>query len=55
MLGLPFDEQIFATNRSCTHYRENKKRIIIKDDILYRQYYNDVGDIRHLQIYYQCN
>ena len=27
-----------------------KKRIIIKDDILYRQYYNDIGEVSHLQV-----
>ena len=29
---------------------EIKKRIIIKDDILYRQYYNDIGEVSHLQV-----
>ena len=32
------------------HYSRNKKRIIIKDDNLYRQYYNDIGQISHLQV-----
>ena len=32
------------------HYSRNKKRIIIKDDILYRQYYNDIDEISHLQV-----
>ena len=32
------------------HYSRNKKRIIIKDDILYRQYYNDIGEVSHLQV-----
>ena len=29
---------------------ETKKRSIIKDDILYRQYYNDTGQVSHLQV-----
>ena len=29
---------------------ETKKRIIIEDDILYRQYYNDIGQVSHLQV-----
>ena len=32
------------------HYSRNKKRIFIKDDILYRQYYNDIGEVSHLQV-----
>ena len=32
------------------HYSRNKKRIIIKDDILCRQYYNDLGEVSHLQV-----
>ena len=31
------------------HY-SRKKRIIIKNEILYRQYYNDIGEISHLQV-----
>ena len=43
MLGLPFDEQILLNDARYMQYSGNKKRIIIKDDILYRQYYNDIG------------
>ena len=50
MLGLPFDEQILLNDSRYMHYSRNKKRIIIKDDFLYRQYYNDVGQISHLQV-----
>ena len=32
------------------HYSRNKKRIIIKDEILCRQYYNDIGGVSHLQV-----
>ena len=32
------------------HYSRNTKRIIIKIDILYRQYYNDIGEVSHLQV-----
>ena len=34
MLGLPFDEQILLNDARYMHYSRNKKRIIIKDDIL---------------------
>ena len=29
---------------------ETKKRFVIKDDILCRQYYNDIGEVSHLQV-----
>ena len=50
MLGLPFDEQISLNDARYMHYSRNKKRIIIQDDILYRQYYNDIGEVSHLQV-----
>ena len=50
VLGLPFDEQILLNDARYMHYSRNKKRIIIKDDILYQQYYNDIGEISHLQV-----
>ena len=50
MLGLPFDEQTLLNDARYMHYSRNKKRINIKDDILYRQYYNDIGQVSHLQV-----
>ena len=50
MLGLPFDQQIFLNEARYMHYSRNKKRIIIKDDILHRQYYDDIGEVSHLQV-----
>ena len=50
MLGLPFDDQILLIDACHMHYSRNKKRIIIKDDILYRQYYNDLREVSHLQV-----
>ena len=38
MLGLPFDEQILLNAARYIQYSRNKKRVIIYDDILYRQY-----------------
>ena len=48
ILGLPFDEQILLNDARYMQYSRNKKRIIIKDGILYRQYYNDFGDVSQL-------
>ena len=50
MLRLPFDEKILLNDARYMHYSRNKKRIINKDDILYRQYYNDIGEVSHLQV-----
>ena len=50
MLGLPFDEQILLNDARYVQYSRNKKRIIIKNDILYRQHYNDIGEVSHIQV-----
>ena len=50
MLGLPFDEQILLNDARYMHHSTNKKRIIIKDDLLCRQSYNDLGEVSHLQV-----
>ena len=50
MLGLPFDEQIILNDARYMHYPRSKKRVIIKDDILCRQHYNDLGEVSHLQV-----
>ena len=50
MLELLFDEQFFLIDARCMLFSRNKKRIIIKDDILYRQYYIDIGEVSHLQV-----
>ena len=50
MLVLPFDEQILLNDALYVHYSRNRKRTIIKHDILYRQYYNDIGEVSHFQV-----
>ena len=50
LLGLPFGEQIPINDAHYKHYSRNKKRIIIKDDILYRQNYNDLDEVSHLKV-----
>ena len=49
-MGLPFNEQILSNDARYMHFSRNKKRSIIKDDILCRQYYNDLGEVSHLQV-----
>ena len=50
MLGLTIEEQLLLNDARHMHYSRNKRRINIKDDILDRQYYNDIGQISHLQV-----
>ena len=50
LLGLPFDEQILLNDAGYRHYFRNKKRKMIKGDIVCRQYYNDLGEVNHLQV-----
>ena len=50
MLGLLFDERILEIDARYMHFSRNKNRNIIKDDILYRQYFKDLGEVDHLQV-----
>ena len=50
MLGLLLDEQVSLNDTRYMHYPRNKKRTIVKDDILCRQYHNDLGEVSHLQV-----
>ena len=52
MLALTFDEQTLLNDVRYMHYSRNKKRIIIKDDIPCRQYYNDLGEVSHSQLFF---
>ena len=49
MLRLQFDKQILINDARYVHYSRNQGRIIIKDDMLCRQYYNDLGEVSHIQ------
>ena len=50
MLDLPFDEQFLIKDAHYMQYSRNKKRTIIKDDRLCRQYYNDFSGVSHSQV-----
>ena len=48
MLDLPFEEQYLINDARYRQYSRNKKRNIIKDDVLCQQYYNDLGGVIRL-------
>ena len=50
ILRLPFDEKFLINDARYMHFSRNKKSIIIKDDILCRQYYNYLGEVSHSRV-----
>ena len=50
MFGLPFDDRVLAKNARYMNYSPNRKRIVIRVDLLHREYYNRLGNISHLQL-----
>ena len=50
-LGLRLDDPAIINDEGYMHNSRNRNRIILKDDILYRQYYNEVGSISRLQLF----
>ena len=51
MLELSFDEQNLIYDARYMHLSRNKERVIIKDDILCRKYYNDLGEVSRLHFF----
>ena len=51
LLGPPFYEQILKNDPRYMHHSRDKKRNIIKHDILCRQNYNDLGEVGHVQVF----
>ena len=49
-MGLPYDDQFLLNDALYMFFSGNKKRIIMKDDLFCRQYYNDLGKGSHLQV-----
>ena len=49
MVSLPFNEHILVNGARYMHCSKNKKNIIIKDDKLCTQHYNDLCEVSHLQ------
>ena len=50
MLSLPFDEQDLINDARYMHYSRNKKRIVVRENLLCNQHYADLGEVNHLQV-----
>ena len=50
ILGQPYDDALFTTDRRFTHHEANEDRIILKDGLLLRKYYGDTGFVKYYQI-----
>ena len=49
-LGQPFDEVLIVTDSRYRHYKTNEDRIILKDGLLYRNYFGEIGSVKYYQI-----
>ena len=49
ILKEPYDTQLLNDDPSATKYLAQEDRIIIKDGLLYRQYFGDTGKVKYLQ------
>ena len=48
-LGQPHDERLLTTYKRFEHYKENEDRNILKDGLLFRKYYGQIGNIKCYQ------
>ena len=50
LLKEPYDEHLMATDHRALRYTAQESRIILKDGLLYRQYFGETGTVKHLQV-----
>ena len=50
LLKEPYNEQLLASDHRAARYIAQDSRIILKDGLLYRQYYDHAGKVKFLQI-----
>ena len=50
MLGQTIHERFLMNDARYMYFSRNNMRISIKNEILCRQYYNDLGEVSHLQV-----
>ena len=50
ILGQPHDDVLLTTDRRFKHYKTNEDLIILKDGLLFREYYGETGSVNYYQI-----
>ena len=50
LLKETYDEHLMATNHRALQYTAQEPRIILKDGLLYRQYFGETGAVEYLQV-----
>ena len=50
IFGQPHDDMLLTTDRRFKHYKANEDRIILKDGLLFRKYYGEIGSVKYYQI-----
>ena len=50
ILGQPYDEVLIVTDSRYKNYKANEDRIILKDGLLYRNYFGETGSVNCYQI-----
>ena len=50
IFGQPYDEGLLTTDKRFKHYKANEDRIILEDELLFRKYYGETGNINYYQI-----
>ena len=50
ILGQPHDEMLMMTDSRYKSYKANEDRILLKDGLLFREYFGGTGDVKYYQI-----
>ena len=50
ILGQPYDEVLIMTDSRYKNYKANEDRIILKDGLLFRNYFGETGSVKYYQI-----
>ena len=50
VLGQPHDDVLVTTDRRFKRYKANEDRIILKDGLLCRKYYGEIGSVKYYLI-----
>ena len=50
ILGRPYDDVLLTMDSRFKHYKANEDHIILKDGLLFRNYYGETGSVKYYQI-----